>query len=300
LRTAILLIATSAIIAQPQRPPNFQADVKLVRLLVNVKNSAGELIGSVDKNEFTIFDCGVPQEVSIFERYSTKPISVALLLDTSGSTAKDWQLEVKSVRRFLNALFREGNERDTAALFTFNYDVTMLSRDFTRDAKSMEDRLRLVKPEGGTSLFDAIYHASQQLQRRDGRKAIVLVSDGGNTTSSRNFEEARKAAQRADAVMYPVVIVPIENDAGRNTGGEHALQTLASDTGGRWFDPTIGEQLDKTFTEILRDLRAQYMLGYYPRNLPPSAPKFHPVRVDIQRPDLRAQTRTGYYGDDSR
>jgi Ca-activated chloride channel homolog len=293
------LIAVSTLLAQQPRQPNFQADVKLVRLLVNVKNAAGELVGTVDKEEFTVFDNGVPQVISNFERYTTKPISVALVVDTSGSTAKDWQYEVKSIRKFLNALFKEGNESDAASLFTFNYDVTM-QQGFTRNAPRLEDRLRGIKPEGGTSLYDAIFHASRELQRRDGRRVIVLVTDGGNTTGARAYRDAKEATQRADVVMYPIVVVPIENDAGRNLGGEHALQTLAGDTGGRWFDPTIGDQLDNTFTEILRDLRAQYMLGYYPKNLPADAPRFHPVRVDIARKDLRAQTRTGYYGDDPR
>ncbi len=299
MRAVVALIAVTTLLAQQPRQPNFQTEVKLVRLLVNVKNAAGELVGTIDKEEFTVFDNGVPQQIANFERYTTKPISVALVVDTSGSTAKDWQYEVKSIRKFLNALFREGNESDTASLFTFNYDVTM-QHDFTRNAPRLEDRLRGIKPEGGTSLYDAIFHASQQLQRRDGRRVIVLVTDGGNTTSVRAYKDAKEAAQRADVVMYPIVVVPIDNDAGRNTGGEHALQTLAGDTGGRWFDPTIGDQLDKTFTEILRDLRAQYMLGYYPKNLPADAPRFHPVRVEIARKDLRAQTRTGYYGDDPR
>jgi Ca-activated chloride channel family protein len=275
--------------------PTFQSEVRLVRLLVNVKNDAGQLIGSLDKDQFTVYDEGVRQDVAVFEHYTTQPLSVSLLVDTSGSTAKDWQLEVKSLTRFLKALFGEGNERDSAALYGFNYDVTML-HDFTRNARLLENHLRLIRPEGGTSLYDAIFHASRDLRYRAGRHVMVLVSDGGNTTSSKKFQDAREAVQRADAVMYPIVIVPIANDAGRNTGGEHALQTLAADTGGRWFDPNI-QELDKTFEEILRDLRAQYMLGYYPKD---QSKGFHKVRVDLSRKDLRAQTRTGYYGDSLR
>jgi Ca-activated chloride channel homolog len=309
MRGGSALIALTAAIAFAQAPPTsvsssrqstFKTDVKLVRLLVNVKNSAGDLVGSLEKGEFTVLDNGVPQEVSVFERYTTKPLSVAVMADTSGSTAKDWQYEVRSIGKFLKALFQEGNERDAAAVFTFNYDV-YLRHDFARSAKQLEDSLRFIKPEGGTSLFDAIYHVSQQLQRRgDGRRVIVLVSDGGNTTSVKKYSDARDAALRADAVVYPIVVVPIENDAGRNLGGEHALQTLSADTGGRWFDPSVGEQLDRTFTEILRDLRAQYMLGYYPKNLPADTPKFHSVKIELKRKDLQAQTRTGYYGEESR
>ena len=292
MKFALVLLAAISLGAQPKDPASFRAEVRLVRLLVNVKNAAGELIGTLNKDQFTVFDDGVKQEVAVFEHYTTKPLSVSVMVDTSGSTAKDWQLEVKSLGRFLRALFGSGNERDMAALYTFNYDVTLL-HDFTRNTRSLEEKLRFIKPEGGTSLYDAVFHAARDLQHHDGRHVMVLVSDGGNTTSSKQFKDAREAAQRADAVMYPIVIVPIHNDAGRNLGGEHALQTLASDTGGRWFDPTIAE-LDKTFEEILRDLRAQYMLGYYPKD---QSPGFHKVRVELERKDLRAQTRTGYYGD---
>ena len=291
MRLSIALLVLGFASAQPNTAPTFKADVRLVRLLVNVKNQAGDLIGTLNKDEFTVFDNGFKQDIAVFEHYTTVPLSVSIMVDTSGSTAKDWALEVKSLTKFTKALFGEGNERDTAALYTFNYDVT-LEHSFTRNGKSFENKLRAIKPEGGTSLFDAIYHVARDIGPRDGRHIIVLISDGGNTTSSKQFKDAREAAQRADAVMYPIVIVPITNDAGRNIGGEHALQTLAADTGGRWFDPTIAE-LDKTFEEILRDLRAQYMVGYYPKE---QSPGFHTVRIDLSRKDLRAQTRTGYYG----
>ncbi len=286
--------AVLVLLALAPASAQFKTNVNLVRLLVNVKNQAGDLVGSLDQDEFTIYDDNVPQEIKVFERYTTKPLSVALMVDTSGSTLKDWQLEVRSFTRFVKALFSEGNPQDMAGLYTFNYDIT--SHPFTRNAKHLEDALRFIKPEGGTSLYDAIYHCARDLQSRDGRHVIVIVSDGGNTTSSKLFKDAREATQRADAVMYPVVIIPITNDAGRNLGGEHALQTLAADTGGRWFDPTIA-QLDQTFEEILRDLRAQYMIAYYPKD---AGKGFHNVRVELKRKDLRAQTRTGYYGEDSR
>lgn len=296
MKLVVFLFALSALNAQNPNAPTFNIETRLVRLLVNVKDTSGKLVGSLERDQFTVYDCGIPQDIAFFERYTTRPLSVALLVDTSGSTRKDWAAETRSLKRFLDALFKEGNERDTAALYTFNYDVTAQS-NFIRDARRMENRLRTIKPEGGTSLYDAIHFAANDLANRDGRHVIVLVSDGGNTTSSRAFQDAREAAQRADAVMYPIVIVPITNDAGRNLGGEHALETLAADTGGRWFDPTIGDALDHTFTEILRDLRAQYMIGYYPRNLR-DAPAFHTVRVDLKRKDLQAQTRTGYYGEE--
>jgi Ca-activated chloride channel family protein len=293
MRYALLLFGLASLHAQA---PVFKVDVKLVRLLVNVKNPAGDLVGSLDRNEFTVHDNGVPQEIAVFERYTTQPLSVALMIDTSGSTAKELRYEVTSIGKFLSALFGEGNEKDMAALYSFNYEVTLLS-SFTRRQRRIEDQLRLIKAEGGTSLYDAIYFASRDLQSREGRRVMVIVTDGGDTTSSKKFRDAVESVQRADAVMYPIVVVPITNDAGRNLGGEHALQTLATSTGGRWFDPMVGEQLDRAFADILRDLRSQYMIGYYPKGQSPDAPRFHTVRVDLKRKDLRAFTRTGYYGD---
>lgn len=294
MRYALLLLGFAVAGAQP----SFKVDVRLVRLLVTVKNPAGELVGSLDKSEFTIYDNGVPQEISVFERYTIQPLSVSILIDISGSTAKELRYEVASIGKFLHALFEGGNERDMAALYSFNYDINLLS-SFTRRQQRLEDSLKLIKPEGGTSLYDAIYEVSRDLQGRNGRHVMVIVSDGGNTTSSRKYKDALDAVQRADAILFPIVVVPITNDAGRNLGGEHALQTLSSSTGGRYFYPNV-EQLDQAFADILRDLRAQYMIGYYPRDLPKDTPRFHTVRVELKRKDLRAQTRTGYYEYDSR
>jgi Ca-activated chloride channel homolog len=277
----------------------FKVDVQLVRLGVNVKNPSGELVGSLDAKEFTVFDNGIQQEIAVFERYTTQPLSVAILIDTSGSTAKDLRYETVSIGKFLSALFGEGKERDMATLYSFNYDVT-LPHTFTRRQKQLEDRLKLVKAEGGTSVYDAIYFASQELRGRPGRHVIVIVTDGGDTTSAKKYKDALESAQHSEAIIYPIVVVPIVNDAGRNTGGEHALQTLAETTGGRWFDPDVGERLDQAFADILRDLRAQYMLGYYPRGQALDVRGFHTVRVELKRKDLRAFTRTGYYGVDSR
>jgi Ca-activated chloride channel family protein len=173
----------------------------------------------------------------------------------------------------------------------------MLLSSFTRRQARLSNALKQVRPEGGTSLYDAIYLASEDLESRQGRHVIVVVTDGGDTTSRQSYRDALEAAHLADAVIYPILVVPITNDAGRNTGGEHALETLALGTGGRVFAPMVGAQLDQAFTDILRDLRTQYLVGYYPRDIPADAPRFHAVRVELARKDLRAATRAGYYGD---
>jgi len=278
-----------------QQAPSFRVDVKLVRLLVNVKDAQGALVGSLQPGDFSVYDCGVKQEIAVFERQTELPLSVAVLIDTSGSTGKDLRYEVASVEKFLRALIGEGNPKDAASLYAFNYDVVLL-QNFTRSLSRLNESLRFLKGSGGTSLYDAISLSSREVARREGRHVIIVVTDGGDTTSRLKYSEALEAAHLADAVIYPILVVPITNDAGRNLGGEHALTTIASGTGGRVFEPSVGAQLDQAFGEILRDLRTQYMIGYYPRNLPADAPRFHPVRVEVSRKDLRPSTRTGYYG----
>jgi len=274
----------------------FKVDVKLVRLLVSVKDARGELVGSLEKPDFTVYDSGVKQEVAVFEHNTALPLSVSLLIDTSGSTATNLRYETTSIEKFLRALVREGNTGDAVSLYAFNDEVTRLN-SFTRREQRLIDSLKELRAKAGTSLYDAVHLASRDLAGRDGRHVIVAVTDGGDTTSVKKYADAFESAQSADAIIYPVLVIPITNDAGRNLGGERALDTLASGTGGRVFQPMGAAELDEAFTQILRDLRTQYLVGYYPRNLPADAPRFHLVRVELSRKDLRAGTRTGYYGD---
>ncbi len=273
----------------------FRVDVNLVRILATVKDGAGRLIGTLNKEDFTVLDNGAPQQIAVFERRTEQPLLVSLLIDNSGSTAKDLKYEIESVNRFLRALFSEGNPKDALALYSFNYEVRMLA-NFTRSQATLERSLRGIKGEAGTSLYDAIWLASRELEDRDGRKVIVVVTDGGDTTSSKDFHAALKAAQLADAVIYSVLVMPITNDAGRNIGGENALTTLGLRTGGRVFAPNLGPGIDRAFSNILKELRTQYSLGFYPRNVPLNADPFH--KLEIRAPgDLRVSARNGYYGE---
>jgi Ca-activated chloride channel family protein len=289
-------VAILLTLAMAAGQPTFSSRVNLVRLLVSVKNQAGDLIGSIKQDEFEVFDCGVKQEVAVFERQTAMPLSVSVMVDASGSTLKDIKYETTSIGKFFKALLREGNPSDMAALYSFNYDVTRM-HVFTRNLNELVGQLSRIKPTAGTSLYDAVHFAGHDLQGREGRHVMVVVSDGGDTTSHYKYQDALEAAQKADAVIYPIIVVPISNDAGRNIGGEHALRQFASNTGGRVFFPSDAAELDKAFGEILLDLRTQYMLGYYPKNLPANAERFHLVSVRVKRPDLRVSTRSGYYSD---
>jgi Ca-activated chloride channel family protein len=269
-----LLLFSSVGTAAAQEPATIRVDVQLVRILATVKDPSGGLVGSLSKGDFSVSDNGVPQQISVFERQTDQPLSVAVMIDNSGSTAKDLKFETDSVTRFLHALFREGNPEDMAALYSFNWEIVKQNA-FTRNLSAIEHSLRLLRGEAGTSLYDAILLASRDIEERHGRKVLVIITDGGDTTSRSDFQRATEAAQLADAVIYPVLIVPITNDAGRNVGGENALATLALRTGGRVFVPSVGAALDQAFDQILRDLRTQYLLGFYPKDVPPTKERFH-------------------------
>jgi Ca-activated chloride channel homolog len=278
----------------PDQVPSFSVRVNLVRLLVSVHEKSGAPMTSLNKADFRVFDSETPQDIAVFERKTSLPLSVAIMIDTSGSTQIELHNEVDSVLRFVPTLLSAGNPNDAFALFSFNWRTNM-ELDFCRNQHRAERVLHSLKGDGGTSLYDAIYLASDTLSDREGRHVLVVVTDGGDTTSYKRYEDALKAAQRSDAVVYPIVVVPIANDAGRNTGGEHALSTLAESTGGRIFYAAGFEQLDAAFTDILRALRTQYLLGYYPKNVRAEPSLFHRVKVEVHDPSLRVTARNGYY-----
>jgi Ca-activated chloride channel family protein len=301
LRHALPLSLFLATLATAQEPPVIRVDVRLVRILATVKDQAGALVGSLEKADFAVADNGVPQEIAVFERQTEQPLSVAILIDNSGSTAKDLRYETDSVTRFLHSLFHEGNPEDTAALYSFNWEI-IRQNGFTRNVAGIEHSLRQLRGEAGTSLYDAILLASRDIQDRRGRKVLVVVTDGGDTISRTDFQRATEAAQLADAVIYPILVVPISNDAGRNVGGENALTTFAVRTGGKVFEPTLGKALDQAFDQILRDLRTQYLIGFYPHDVPMTTDRFHSLTVTVTTPrfegaGLQVKARSGYYGE---
>jgi Ca-activated chloride channel homolog len=306
MRLAWVLLSAVGIPTAPrlvaQDEATFRSNVQLVRILATVKDQSGALVGSLDKDDFEVRDNGIPQKISVFERQTDQPLSVAVLIDNSGSTAKDLKYETESVTRFLRALLREGNPEDAVALYSFNWEIVKQNA-FTRNVARIERSLKMLRGEAGTSLYDAIVLASRDIEDRSGRKILVIVTDGGDTTSRSDFQAAVQAAQLADAVIYPVLVVPITNEVGRNVGGENALTGIAQRTGGRVFAPSLGASLDQTFDEIIRDLRTQYLIAFYPHDVPSTKDRFHTLDVSLarrllgQKPGLQVKARSGYYGE---
>jgi Ca-activated chloride channel family protein len=278
--------------AQDDKP--LQLDVKLVSIFVNVTDKTGAIVGGLTQDDFKVFEDGRPQKIAHFERQSEMPLNLTLAIDTSSSTFKDRGIEQQAAKKFVHALIRP---QDRMSVIQFNTYVDELT-GFTNNIALLDRGLEHMRGAGGTALYDAIYLGSRGLGRREGRKVLVLVSDGGDTVKGTSYEDALEQALRNEAMIYSIIDVPIEASAGRDVGGEHAMITLAEQTGGKSFYAFEGG-LDKAFQNVSEDLRTQYMIGYYPRSQEPGR-EFHRIEITIPRAapnSFNIRHKTGYYGD---
>ncbi len=279
----------------PKEDPTFKVDVSLVHVLATVKGPNGAPIGDLERQEFTVLDGGEEREIAVFERQTNRPLSVAMMLDTSLSTGKEIQFEKDSAKRFAtNLLDSDRYGKDRLSVFRFSVFVE-LATEFTKKRKPIQRALDSIRPDSGTSMYDAISLAAGQLDGRPGRRVMVIITDGGDTSSRTTFHKALEEAQRIDAVIYGVIVMPIKADAGRNVGGENALKTLAANTGGATFVQFGGVDLNQAFDEILRSLRTQYLIGYYPPEHTSVTERFRPVEIKVSRPQATVLARNGYF-----
>jgi Ca-activated chloride channel family protein len=293
-RIAAVLMAVALLAGQEDPSDVIRVESKLVRLLATVKTESGQRVGDLAAADFEIADEGVKQTISVFERQTEQPLSIAVLVDTSLSTKNEVRAELDAVRRFFQAFFRSGNPEDRVSLYAFHDEVRQLA-GFTRNLSLLERRLAAMDSAAGTSLYDALYFAAADLEEREGRHAIVVVTDGGDTTSGKTFAQARRAVQQADTSLYGILITPIKGNAGQNLGGENALQLLSESTGGVLFRAGELADLDRGFRAILEDLRTQYLLAYAPTGVVKPRDGYHRVKVTVKRPGLAVVSRTGYF-----
>src|SRR5271169_4401215 len=294
-----VLVLTCAGLAQepPARSESaetLKVDVKLVNVFVTVTDAHSAPVGGLTKDNFSLLEDGQEQKISIFEKQSAVPLSIGLAVDTSMSTRHDLPLEQSSAKRFAHTILRPV---DALSVYGFSEYVNK-STDFTADLKRIDEGIDHIRLGAATALYDAIYVVSHALDRRQGRKVIVLITDGGDTISKVDYKEAVRAAQEAEAIVYSIIVVPIENSAGRETGGEHALIQLSEDTGGKYYYATSMSQLDDAFRQISDELRTQYLLAYYPSQRT-SFSEFRRIEVKVLGPveasSYRVRHRAGYY-----
>ncbi len=289
---SLILGVALRLAAQDDKP--LRLDVKLVSLFVNVTDQKGAIIGGLTKDDFKITEDGRPQTIQVFERQSEMPLNLTLAIDTSSSTYKDRYVEQQAAKKFVHAMMRP---QDQMSVIEFDTFVTELTA-FTNKVALIDHGLDHMRGEGGTALYDSIYLGSKLLGNRDGRKVLVLVTDGGDTVKGYTYDEALEQALRNEVMIYSIIDVPIQASAGRDLGGEHALITLAEQTGGKHFYVSDGG-LNKAFARVSDDLRTQYLIGYYPHHQVPGT-NFHRLTVTIPRAaadEFNIRNKTGYYAD---
>lgn len=291
--SASILYASAALMAQDPET-TFKADVKLVNVFVTVTDAHGAPVPSLQKENFLLKEDGKEQTIAIFSKESALPLSIVLAVDTSLSTRKDLPLELISARKFAHAIVRP---EDGLSLYKFSEEVSELV-PFTSDLKKIDAGIDRVRNGSATALYDAVFLGSQALGRRQGRKVMVVITDGGDTVSQVDYKEALRAAQESEAIVYSIIIVPIEADAGRDTGGEHALIQISADTGGKYYYATSLAQLDDAFQKISDELRTQYLLAYYSSQRY-SDSEFRRLKVDLANAPaggpFQSHYRAGYY-----
>ena len=225
---------------------------------------------------------------------------MVLAIDASESVLRNERLEREAAKRFVRSLIREQDEVD---LMDFADTVREIV-PFTNDPKRIEAGLNELQRGAATALYDAIYLAGQRLQSTSGangrRRVIVLITDGGDTVKGSHYTQALEQAQRAGAMVFSIIIIPVYADAGRNTGGEHALIQMANDTGGKYYYVEDPKDLEPAFQKVSDDLRTQYVLGYYAPQRD-SETSYRAIKIRMKDPALQQKLdlryRTAYYAD---
>ncbi|MGA2437601.1 MAG: VWA domain-containing protein [Acidobacteriaceae bacterium] len=277
-----------------------RVQARLVNVAVNVVDEHGAPVGGFEKKDFALFEDGREQTVAVFEREATSPLSIVLAIDASETVVTSERLERDAAKHFVRAILRPQDEIDLMEFADTVREVV----PFTNQAKRIEEGLGNLQHGDETALYNAVYLASQRLGATSvaagRRRALVVISDGGDSVEHGvRYEEAVEEAQRAGAIVYSIIIVPIAADAGRNTGGEHALIQLSEDTGGKYYYVVDPKDLEPAFSHISDDLRTQYLLGYYAPQQGGSGFRRIKVKMTDSAADAKynLRYRTGYFAD---
>ncbi len=268
-------------LAPPQQDDRrIKSEVNLVSVIASVLDKDGRPVPDLPKEAFEVYEEGVKQQVEVFEAETQQPLDLALLIDSSLSTLKELAFEREAAARFIHQLVRP---EDRLAVFEISDVVSQLS-EFSSNVVRLEESVRRIEGGGGAPLYDAIVLGSQALEKRPlgRRRVLVLVTDGGETTSRAKFDDARRAALAAGTMLYTILINPVKTEGGRNTAGEHALVTITEVTGGSMYFPADVAALNDIFDLMDRELRTQYRLGYYPTPRPPQTASAAFRRIEVK------------------
>jgi len=309
LGTTLLATAQQPVTPQPPAPvvrhnpeiPTITVESRLVNVALNVVDETGAPVGGLTVDDFQLAEDGKLLKIAHFERESATPLKIVLAIDASGSVLIDEKLEEMAAKSFIQSILRQQDQMD---LMSFSDSVDEVV-SFTNNQKRVESGIGRILLGSSTALYDAIYLASQRLAETPAaageRRVIVLITDGENTTRHGSYDAAMEQAERAGAMVYSLIIVPIEADAGRNTGGEHALIQMARDTGGKYYYVEEKHDLGPAFMHVSDDLRTQYTVEYYAPQKGGDENGLRHIQLQLKDPALRAKYtlryRTAYYGD---
>ncbi len=302
-RTFHGLVAATAVggavaAAQPTDQPAFRAGVDLVALNVTVTDSDNRYVTDLDQSGFLLYEDGAIQDVTFFTR-SQLPVALALLMDTSASMSEKMSTAQEAAIGFADRL----REQDLASVIDFDNRVEIL-HEFTNSLDDLTAAIRRTSAGGSTSLYNAIYNSLKELAKVGAaiseateirRQAIVVLSDGEDTSSLVEFEEVLELAKRSNTVIYAIGLRSQERRTRRGfREADFVLRQLAQETGGRHFFPDTADELPEIYQLISDELSSQYTLGYASKN-PLRDGRYRRIVVRVDRPDVAARTKLGYY-----
>ena len=296
---AAVAIGTAVLSGQtaPQQPPKIRSGVELVSLNVSV-TEAGKFVTDLEQPDFEVFEDGAKQPISFFSR-KQQPIALSILLDTSNSMEDKLRTAQEAAVGFARRLKPE----DVASIIDFNSQVRIV-QGFTNDVPTLEKAIRSTQANGSTSLYNALYVSLKELRKvpvrtedEIRREAIVVLSDGDDTSSLMPYEEVLDLAKRSETAVYTIGLRPAQSEPVRAgfKEAEFVLRQLAQETGGRSFFPISVHELPKIYDQISQELSTLYSIGYSSRN-PSRNGAWRRIVVRVARPGMLARTRQGYYG----
>lgn len=295
----------------PQARQQLKIQTSVVSVFVTVRDKHHDIISNLAKDDFKVYEDGVEQKVSFFSKDMNLPITLGLLIDTSGSQNQLLNAEQETASRFLKEVLKP---KDLAMVMSFDTDANLLA-DFTEDTGVLNRAIQRTQinadssgiggtagtiPDSdpkGTVLYDAIYLASHdELSGQAGRKAIVVLTDAQDEGSRLSLDDAIESAQRADTVIHVLLIADPGGYFGMGMGysGGAVAARMAQATGGRAINVHSEKSLENAFDQISEELRSQYVIGYYPSNAKHDG-TFRKIEVKVNRPDLKTLARRGYY-----
>lgn len=301
-----------------QAVTTLKVNVNVVNLFFNVKDKRGGLVPNLAKDEFEVYEDGKPQTIKYFSSESNQPLTLGLMIDSSASQMRVLEDEKVVGAQFLREVLRKD---DLAFVISFDVNVDLL-QDYTNDASELRRAMNRAKINSGgaggglpglgggplptsnnprgTLLFDAVYLASnEKLAREVGRKAMILLTDGEDQGSQTRNRQAIEAAQKADSIVYVIMIADRGFYGGFGYSGDKEMKKMAEETGGRVINAgNKPEKLKEAFDQIANELRSQYNVGYTPTNSARDG-SFRKVEVRVKS-GLKVQARQGYYAPDAK